>query len=154
MTPETITSIKMTLNVAFNGNVSAIDYIMELYKIAHIWDDIIDKDKPLADNDVHKAFIATLVILPYNEFYRQNIDYLLPLQHNAILQWIDANALEKMDTNSKHKAYMLKASFLQIVNCCAALIGGNDWAIEIGADLRNALYGETLEQFMGEVSYA
>lgn len=154
MTNETITKVKEILDVALKGNESAIAYIMELYKIAHTWDDIVDKDKPLTDNDIHKAFISALITLPYNEFYRQNIDYLLPLQHNAILQWIDANALEKMDINSKHKAYMLKASFLQIVNCCAALIGGNVWAIEIGAELRNALYGETLEQFLSEVQHA
>lgn len=154
MTPAYIDKVKKILSVALKGSRSAIDYIMELYKIAHIWDDIIDKDKPITDNDVHNAFISALITLPYNEFYRQNIDYLLPLQHNAILQWIDANALEKMDINSKHKAYMLKASFLQIVNCCAALIGGNAWAIEIGAELRNALYGETLEQFLGEVQHA
>lgn len=154
MTPEYRETIKTILEPALRGNQDAITYCMYIYEIAHLWDDLIDKDKDITDEAVNTAFIRALIDIPYNNFYRQNMDYLLPLQHNAILQWLDANKMEKMDLNSKCKAYMLKASFLQIVNCCAALIGGHEWAIQIGVDLRNALYGETLEEFLGEVQYA
>lgn len=154
MTPEYRKTVLDILTTALKGNKDAVSYCLNLYEVAHVWDDLIDKDKEITDAAIHTAFIRCLVDIPYNSFYRQNIDYLLPLQHNSILQWIDANKMEKMDLQSKYKAYMLKASFLQIVNCCAALIGGHEWAMEIGADLRNALYAETLEEFLNEVQYA
>lgn len=154
MTGEQEKIVFDVLNVFLKGSQEAVEYCQMLYKVAHLWDDLIDKDKPVQDADINKAFITLFVSMPSNRFYREHMDMLIPLQYNAILQWLTANKMERMDLESKHKAFMLKASFLQIVHVCTGIIGGTAWAEEIGADLWNTLYGESLGGFLEEVQYA
>ena len=145
--------LREKLNYFFKGNLAAVEMCMQLTFIAHVWDDLIDKDKVLTDHEISTAFRILLVDLPYNPFYTDHIVDLRPLIMNVILQWWDANVLERGSDHDRHMAYMLRASFLQIFNYCAYLIGGPDWAGEVGPDMRR-LYEESLESFMEEMNHA
>lgn len=72
---------------------------------------------------------------------------------NVILQWQDANVLEIGDREDRAKAYMLKASVLQLFNYCAYLIGGPAWAAEVGPGLRR-LYEESIFDYLKEKDHA
>ena len=131
------------------GNLHAVRLCIDLTFIAHVWDDLIDRDRERTAWDINQAFRIALVDIPANPFYLQHITQLWPLFMNAILQWQDANILEKGTKHDKQMAYMLRASFLQIFNYCAYLVGGPEWASEIGPDLRR-IYKETFESFSRE----
>ena len=127
----------------------ALQFCIDIMFIAHLWDDLIDRDNFRAAEDINEAFRIALVDIPKNPFYLAHIGDLRPVMMNVILQWQDANVLEKGDKEDRAKAFMLKASVLQLFNYCAYLIGGPAWAFEIGPDLRR-LYEESIGGYIGE----
>ena len=142
------------LFVWLKGNEQAVRFCIDLTYIAHLWDDLVDKDKERTDDEINTAFRIALVDIPVNPFYLDNISELRPLMMNAILQWQDANYLEiKGDYHDQHMAYMLRASFLQIFNYCAYLCGGPDWIKEIGPEMRR-IYEEDLFEYLKEFENA
>ena len=136
------------------GNLDAVKFCIDITFIAHVWDDLIDKDNERTGKDISNAFKSALIDIPANPFYLANINDLRPLMLNAILQWQDANKLET-DGNShdKHMAYMLRASFIQIFAYCAFLCGGGEWAERIGPDIRR-IYEEDLYAYLKEFNNA
>ena len=141
------------LSPALKGDQWALQFCIDVMFIAHLWDDLIDRDNFRTSEDISEAFRIALVDIPKNPFYLAHIGDLRPLMMNVILQWSDANVLEKGDREDRAKAYMLKASVLQLFNYCAYLIGGPAWAFEVGPGLRH-LYGEFIDDYIGETENA
>ena len=50
-----------TLHALFKGNDDAVQLVLMLREISHTWDDLIDKDKPVADTQIHRAFWIALI---------------------------------------------------------------------------------------------
>ena len=134
----------------FRGNLDAVRFCIDFVYICHLWDDLIDKDKERTVNEINDAFRAALVEIPGNVFYLANMHILRPIILNIILQWEDANVLETSSEHDVQMAWMLRAGLIQLFNVCAYIIGGPDWARQVGPDIRR-LYDEKLEDFMKEM---
>lgn len=132
-------------------DIDAVRFCIDFVFICHLWDDLIDKDKERTDTDINDAFLAALVEIPGNPFYMRHMHVLRPVILNIILQWEDANTLERGSDHDKQMAWMLRAGMLQIFNVCAYLVGGPAWAREVGPGIRR-MYEETLHDFMEEMS--
>lgn len=150
---KNIEILQANLRVFFKGEEFAVQLCLDLFTIAQIWDDLIDKDKDVSDQDINRAFRIALVVIPSNPFYREYGAHLRPLILNAILRWQDANVLEHGSLADQHQAFIHRAAIYDIFNLCAYLIGGADWAKEVGPQMRQ-LYGEKLEDFIKEMNDA
>ena len=137
------------LDVFLKGNIEAIKFCHDLVAMIHIWDDLVDKDKEITDDDINNAFRVALVDIPLNPFYNRYREHLIPLIMNCILQWEDSNKMEKGELQDKHQAFILKASVLQIISYCAFIIGGIEWSRKVGVDIRR-MYEEKLEDIIKE----
>ena len=84
----------------FNGNKDALALFYNLVDLVHIWDDLIDKDKPVNDDDINKAFLIALVYMPANPFYKQIQEQVLPMWITAASAFEVANKFEK--TKDEH----------------------------------------------------
>lgn len=135
-----------TLSRWLQGNQEAIDFISIILQVVEIWDDLIDKDKDVDDDNINGIFYAALVSLPRLSFYRQNFDTLSPIIESAIFDWRTANSLEKKkDHQSLVTAYTLRCSGLSLIVISARIIGGHDWAMKVSNELRNS--GDAWEQY-------
>lgn len=120
------------------GDTAAAQFVVNLHGIFEIWDDLIDKDKPVSDANINAAFMGALVILPRNPFYQAHFTLLNPLVESAILDWHTANALEaKKDEASLREAYVIRCSFYVVPVMCARIIGGQEWAQSVNLSLRS-----------------
>lgn len=139
---------------ALKGNEAAVRFCIDITFIAHVWDDLVDRDKERTSDEISNAFKSALVDIPSNPFYLANINDLRPLMMNVILQWQDANKLEvNGNTHDKHMAFMLRASFIQLFVYCAFLCGGGGWAETIGPEIRR-IYQEDLFMYLKEFENA
>ena len=41
----------------FGGNQDALSVYRMLVDLAHIWDDLVDKDKPIGETEINNAFL-------------------------------------------------------------------------------------------------
>lgn len=76
------------------GNTHAAQFLVDIARCSHTYDDLIDRDKPVADSAIHDLVWAMLVTLPTNPFYREHQDAIRPVLVTAILNWQAANDME------------------------------------------------------------
>ena len=131
------------------GDAEAIQFVVRVFRALHVWDDLIDKDKNLTDDEVNSVFWDLLVVLPVDPFYVRNIALLNSTLVNAIVNWHIANKLEREgDDKDKSIAFILRGAYIDILSASAFLVGGMDWATEIGPAIRRWAHEETFAQYM------
>lgn len=140
-------------NYIYKGDMMAVELSFQLLHIAHTWDDLIDKDKPVDDVDINKAFINSLFTMQNNPLWHQ-----CGLNHhvlNVFLRWRDATAIEtdSPSDDDLNKCYMLRAGLYDIFVILAYYIGGDAWAAEVGPLVRKT-YGEKLVEYKEEMNNA
>jgi len=143
--------LEKKLNYFLKKNVFAVKFCMDMIYIAHLWDDLVDKDKNRTSEDISTAFKIIIVGIGENPFYTSNYLILKTTLINIILQWEDANVLEKSENeHDVQMSWMLRAGIIQLISTCAFLVGGWDWSKEIGPSIRR-LYEEILSEFLEEM---
>jgi len=133
----------------FKGNAAAADYVDMVCRIAHLWDDLIDRDKDVPDEDINHGFFEALIRLPRNTFYRAHFDHLNAVLINAVSNWQIATKLEREGGNyEKSIAFVLRSSYADLITQSALIIGGEKWACQVGEEVRKATHGETYEGYI------
>lgn len=131
----------------FKGNASAMRFCADVVEVSHVWDDLVDCDKPVSSSRADQAFRKAMLEIPTNDFYRANFTFLHPVMVMVWAQWSAANGMEAHPFHGDlEKSYMLRASLYQLFHACAVLCGGLDWAAQVGPEIYR-LYGERLETF-------
>ena len=136
MTPEErITAWnKFYLHVT-KGNKDAAEYLVNFNYIAHLWDDLIDKDKVRTDDEISRAFFLLMVKIPRNAFYRQYSSILVDYSQVYINQWFTANHLEKQGERGLERAFALRDVTSDMICQVAYILGGYSWMKKINEDL-------------------
>ena len=118
-------------------HAQAYDLIETLFEIAHVCDDLTDRDTTLTTAQVQDAFAKALIDLPRNRFYVEHFVLLNGAVQLAYLNWQVANRLELIDgVLAKQVAFVLRSSYTDLVTLCAWILGGTDWAIQVGCESR------------------
>lgn len=123
----------------------ANNLVLDVWALIQVFDDIEDGDKPKKDES-ERALYASLVGLPSNPFYRQNLATIGPALLLMIEKWKAANIVE---SNGKHdaKSYMWRAGFYDVLALVCICDGKRP-------QLALALYGESYENYMKEFDHA
>jgi len=145
---------KENLNYWLIGNSSAIEFCLSMIKAIHLWDDLIDKDTKIEDEDINEVFTFLMVDMPMNPFYVLNQRDIAPMMNTIILKWHTANVFEKeKKVNDVEKAYVLRAELYQLFVLCATLIGGREWGRDMSVNIWR-LYDESVKELKKEVQDA
>jgi hypothetical protein len=147
MTLDDQMSFTQSFDKWLKGNASAMKFCADIVEVSHVWDDLVDCDKPVPAALADRTFRKMMLEIPANEFYRANFGFLQPVMILIWAQWDAANKMEKHPIKDDFvKTYMLRASLYQLFHACAVLCGGLDWAAQVGPEIYR-LYGERLETF-------
>jgi len=135
------------------GNRAAADFIETAVKVLHFWDDLIDRDKPLDDAAINRAMLDALVVLPRNPFYRANFETLSSVLMNSITNWHVATKFERTgDEYRRHIAYILRSSYVDLITTSALLVGGPDYAVQVGEQIRLYAHQETWTGYLANLA--
>jgi hypothetical protein len=151
MKEEYINSFNALFDDIYQGNNNAKKLSFDLLKIAHIWDDLIDRDKPVSDEDINEVFLMSIFEIHNNPLWFQ-----CGLNHhvlNVFLRWRDATKIERDKSstdNDLDKCYMMRAGIYDIFVVIAYHLHGIKWAAEVGPLVRR-FYGEELSSYKEEV---
>lgn len=140
---------------AANGNAAALSYLSSIMACVELWDDLIDRDKPVSDSDINGLMVAMMVSLPSNEFFTLNKSYLLPLTVTCINAWMDSNELQKSDDKRlRQSAWWLKQMGVELYAAVSYLTGGFSHMRTVSLKARSILMHEDFENFEMEHGYA
>lgn len=146
MTEPLSDDILLSLKYFLKDDAYAIKYVIDLLFIAHLWDDLFDKDVHRTDEDINQGFIRSLGEIPTNPFYQAYQAQLAPMMANALTMWLESNELEKGNKNEKLTAFSICASVVEIIHYCILLKGGIAWVREVGVDFWK-LFGLTEKDY-------
>lgn len=132
---------RIAMRAWMQGDESAVEFADLLVSATHVWDDLVDGDKPKPDAvTINKGFMALSVGLMRNEFFADNVVTLLPLLEQAMYDWMDSNVFE--ETGNLPAAYTLRCAFATPIIRCAYIIGGYDWGQAVSVAMRNHLFND------------
>jgi hypothetical protein len=115
------------------GDADALRFCVDIMFLGHLWDDLIDKDKERTPEEINRAFMSAFGTIPQNPFYQAFQEQLRGLVMSAILQWQDANILERTrNPDEMFAAYIARNGMAAIVHYCMFLVGGPEWCNEQG----------------------
>jgi len=135
------------------GNASAVDFCEVLFRISQVLDDLYDGDKQVdREHLVDVLGWESLIRLPNNPFYIQYFHVLNPIMQAAIVDWMDANKLERGRDHEKNIAFVLRDSIGGIISHCALLVGGYAWMREWSPKIRQHIFEEPLKDYKRELS--
>lgn len=135
------------------NNSEAIQFVVRVFRALHVWDDLIDRDKALTDDEINSVFWDLLIVLPTDPFYVRNIALLNSTLVNAIINWHIANRLEREgDEKDKSVAFILRGAYIDILSAAAFVVGGMRWVQEIGPAIRRWAHEETFDEYMVNLS--
>jgi hypothetical protein len=126
----------------FGGNQDALNMYRAFVNLAHTWDDMIDRDKPVSADDINRAFLTCLVYLPANPFYRAIQDQILPMWLVVVSSYETANAFEK--------AHSLRYAAGNIVAYAVHVCLGAEKAKEVLPEVWKAMFYERFDDYRKE----
>lgn len=132
-----------------HGDGAAIGFVLQTWDAVQRWDDLEDEGQT-----DHNPLLSWLAFgKEYQPFFAAHSQLLRPAMLQVYLQWRAANVLDRGDRLDVAKSYMLRAQFYGVIHLCAWIIGGDDWAAEVGPEIWRS-YGETPEDIWKEFNHA
>jgi purine-cytosine permease-like protein len=135
----------------FGGNQDALNMYRAFVNLAHTWDDMIDRDKPVSADDINRAFLTCLVYLPANPFYRAIQEQILPMWLVVVSSYETANAFEKAkDPHGIEIAHSLRYAAGNIVAYAVHVCLGAERAKEVLPEVWKAMFYERFDDYRKE----
>lgn len=118
----------------FCGDRAALEFMQMIAAWSHVYDDLIDDDKPVEADAIHATMWNLLVVIPTNPFYRQNEALLRPVLATAILNWRAANDMEASGSVEQLRvAHVRRYSLNDLALICMEVCGGHAHAVKNAA---------------------
>ena len=135
----------------FGGNQDALNMYQAFVDLAHVWDDLVDKDKPVSVEKINRAFLTCLVFLPANPFYRGIQDQILPMWLVVISAYETANFFEKnKDEHGVEIAHGLRYAVGNIIAYAIHVCIGMEKAKEVLPDMWKTIFYERFDDYRKE----
>jgi hypothetical protein len=135
------------------GNKDAIRLVQMLHQIVDVWDNLIDRDEVVADDEINEMMWNALVGIPGNQFYKDLGHLLRPVIEVGIINWKLANRMEAVEGRSREIAHVIRYSIGDVVIYMMRLIGGEGWASgDVGVEMRMRIQRDGLASFNAEMN--
>ncbi len=135
----------------FGGNNDALNMYRAFVDLAHLWDDLIDKDKPVSADEINRAFLTCLVYLPANPFYRHIQEQILPMWLVVISSFETANKFEAdKDPHGIEIAHSLRYAAGNIIAYAIHVCVGAEEAKKVLPDMWKSIFYERFDEYRKE----
>ena len=135
----------------FGGNEDALNMYRMFVDLAHIWDDLIDKDKDTTEQDINHAFLTCLVYLPLNPFYQLIQRDVMPMWVTVVSSYETANKFEReKDARGLEISHMLRYAAGNILAYAIHVCVGPKQAAEFIPEMWKDVVNERYEEYRKE----
>lgn len=133
-------------------DAAAIRFVLDVFEVCEVWDDLVDKDKPICNERINRAFATALIEINANPFYQRFYANISPVLLIGLNQWLDANKLDKGSKSDRALAYVLRGWYCELVSEAIYLLHGWDRLRDVSMEIKRLFFlYEDLEDFMAEV---
>lgn len=135
----------------FGGNQDALNVFRMFVDLSHTWDDLVDKDKEVREDEINNAFAIALVYLPANSFYQSIQAQILPMWLTVVSAYQTANKFERdKDAHGIEIAHGLRYAAGNIVAYMIHVCVGPEKAKEFLPDMWKTVFFERYDDYRKE----
>ena len=135
----------------FGGSQDALNVYRMFIDLAHLWDDLVDKDKEAQEAQINNAFLICLVYLPANPFYQTIQQAVLPMWLTVVSAYQTANKYEQdKDAHGLEIAHTLRYAVGNIVAYMVHVCLGPEKAAEVLPEVWKAVVHERFDEYRKE----
>lgn len=135
----------------FGGNQDALNMYRMFVDLSHLWDDLVDKDKDIPEDQINNAFLICLVYLPANPFYQTIQQQVLPMWLTVVSAFQTANHFEReKDPHGIEIAHSLRYAAGNIMAYAVHVCVGAEKAKEILPDMWKSVFYERFDDYRKE----
>lgn len=132
----------------FGGNLDAFRMAIMLVRLAHVWDDLIDRDEEVPPTQINDAFASCLVYLPANPFYNRIQTAIGPMWVSVISAYEAANHFEQTkDEHGLEVGHTLRFAAGHIIAYAIHVCVGPDTAREYVPQMWKLLANERIADY-------
>ena len=135
----------------FGGNEDALNMYRMFVDLAHIWDDLVDKDKDANEERINRAFLICLVYLQLNPFYQCIQRDIMPMWISVVSAYQTANIFEKTkDAHGVEIAHGLRYASGNIVAYAVHICVGPEEAAKYMPEIWKSMMVERFDPYRKE----
>lgn len=135
----------------FGGNQDALNMYRMFVDLAHLWDDLVDKDAEVSEDAINNAFLICLVYLPANPFYRSIQEQVWPMWLTVVSAYQTANKFERdKDPHGIEIAHGLRYAAGNIMAYAVHVCVGAEKAKEILPEMWKSIFHERFDEYRKE----
>lgn len=132
----------------FGGNQDALNMYRMFCDLAHLWDDLVDKDNAPSETEINNAFLICLVYLQANPFYRSIQEQILPMWITVVSGYETANKFEKSkDEHGIEIAHTLRYAAGNIIAYAVYVCVGAEKARDILPEVWKDIVAERFDDY-------
>jgi len=143
--------LRKNLEEVFALPSAAVEWLLSLYRIIQVFDDIADGD-PVSRDDLNAVIWDCLVGRLQNEFFARHANQLIPVIATAIIKWQASDTMERQGL-ADARSFVWRASYYDVVVMVVSICHGPTAATK-NAHLILQLYGEKLDDYLAEFQHA
>jgi hypothetical protein len=118
---EKNTKVREWCNAVAIGDANVFEFCWVIWNFEHVYDDLVDGDVEVVQEDAAKALADLFRVLTFNPFYQAYKAQLFALMISAVERWVEA---DRMD--DKAEASVVRCGDLDLFMQVAYLHGGWD----------------------------
>lgn len=135
----------------FGGNEDALNMYRMFVDLAHLWDDLVDKDQEATEDAINNAFLICLVYLPANPFYRSIQAQVMPMWLTVVSAYQTANKFERdKDPHGIEIAHGLRYAAGNIMAYAVHVCVGPEKAKEVLPEMWKSVFHERFDEYRKE----
>lgn len=135
----------------FGGNQDALNMYRMFVSVAHVWDDLVDKDKEVSEDAINNTFLTCLAYLPANPFYQTIQTQVLPMWLTVVSAYQVANHFEReKDPHGIEIAHSLRYAVGNIVAYAVHVCVGAEQAKQVLPEVWKAIFFERFDEYRKE----
>lgn len=136
----------------FGGNQDALNLYRMFRDLAHVWDDLVDKDNPVTEAEINNAFLICLVYMPANPFYQSIQAAVMPMWITVVSAYQTANSFEQnKDEHGVEISHTLRYAAGNIIAYAVHVCVGQEKAAEIMPEVWKSIVFERYDTYKAEV---
>lgn len=116
---------------------NAVVWLLDYCQVCEVFDDLVDKDKPVEDRELTDILHTVFVRMPLNPFFERYKLQLCPVVAVGINSWLDANWLEKSGKHTDRvRAFTLRDRYMDVLTVILEITRGWEWLREHSLEIR------------------
>jgi hypothetical protein len=143
--------LKLNLSDAFALPPEAVEWLLSIWNIIQLFDDVADGDD-ISRDDLDSVIWSSLVNNHKNKFFKQHSEDLLPIVETMIFKWQASDRVERINEPDA-RSFMWRAGYYDLILMAINKVHGHLIA-ERSAHMVMRLYGENLEDYLKEFERA